>query len=104
MLVNGATGIAAGYATNMPPHNLNEVVDATIYRIQNPESALTDVMDILTGPDFPTGGIVQGEAGIRDAFTTGKGRIALSVKFTRRNLANKSLSQKFLMKLSKDNL
>ncbi|MBF1108809.1 MAG: DNA gyrase subunit A, partial [Solobacterium sp.] len=80
MLVNGATGIAAGYATNMPPHNLNEVVDATIYRIQNPESALTDVMDILTGPDFPTGGIVQGEAGIRDAFTTGKGRIVVRSK------------------------
>ena len=80
MLVNGATGIAAGYATNMPPHNLNEVVDATIYRIQNPESALTDVMDILTGPDFPTGGIVQGEVGIRDAFITGKGRIVVRSK------------------------
>lgn len=80
MLVNGATGIAAGYATNMPPHNLNEVVDATIFRIQNPESTLTDVMDILPGPDFPTGGIVQGEKGIREAFTTGKGRVVVRSK------------------------
>ena len=55
MLVNGATGIAAGYATNMPPHNLNEVVDATIFRLQNPDSSLQDIMSILPGPDFPTG-------------------------------------------------
>ena len=80
MLVNGATGIAAGYATNMPPHNLNEVVDATIYRIQNPESALTDVMDILTGPDFPTGGIIFGKKGIIEAYRTGRGRVKLRAK------------------------
>lgn len=80
MLVNGATGIAAGYATNMPPHNINEVIDATIYRIQNAECSLNDVMDILPGPDFPTGGIVQGEEGIREAFTTGKGRIVVRAK------------------------
>ena len=106
MLVNGATGIAAGYATNMPPHNLNEVVDATIYRIQNPKSALTDVMDILTGPDFPTGGIVQGEVGIRDAFITGKGRIVVRSKceIHEEKSCQQSLSQKFLMKLSKDSL
>lgn len=77
MLVNGATGIAAGYATNMPPHNLNECVDAAIYRIQNPECSLDELMDIIPGPDFPTGGIVQGEKGIRDAFETGKGRIVI---------------------------
>lgn len=82
MLVNGATGIAAGYATNMPPHNLNECVDATIYRIQNPECSLDELMDIIPGPDFPTGGIVQGEKGIRDAFTTGKGRIVVRAKCT----------------------
>ncbi|MBW9212093.1 MULTISPECIES: DNA topoisomerase IV subunit A [Terrabacteria group] len=80
MLVNGATGIAAGYATNMPPHNINEVVDATIYRIQNPDCELKDVMDIIPGPDFPTGGIVQGEEGIRAAFTSGKGRIVVRAK------------------------
>ena len=80
MLVNGATGIAAGYATNMPPHNMNEAVDAAIFRIQNPECSLTDLMDIIPGPDFPTGGIVQGEQGIRDAFETGRGRIVIRSK------------------------
>ncbi len=80
MLVNGATGIAAGYATNMPPHNMNEAVDAAIYRIQNPECSLTELMEIIPGPDFPTGGIVQGEKGIRDAFETGKGRIVVRAK------------------------
>ena len=80
MLVNGATGIAAGYATNMPPHNMGEVIDGTIYRLNNPECSLTDMMDIIKGPDFPTGGIVQGEQGIRDAFETGKGRIVIRAK------------------------
>lgn len=80
MLVNGATGIAAGYATNMPPHNLNEVVDATIFRLQNPDSSLQDIMSILPGPDFPTGGIVQGKKGIEDAFRTGKGRVVVRSK------------------------
>ena len=80
MLVNGATGIAAGYATNMPPHNMNEAVDAAIYRIQNPECSLSELMEIIPGPDFPTGGIVQGEKGIRDAFETGKGRIVVRAK------------------------
>ncbi len=80
MLVNGATGIAAGYATNMPPHNLSEVIDATIYRIQNETCTLSEIMDIMPGPDFPTGGIVQGEKGIREAFETGKGRIVVRSK------------------------
>lgn len=80
MLVNGATGIAAGYATNMPPHNMNETVDATIYRIQNPECSLEDLMEIIPGPDFPTGGIVQGAKGIHDAFATGKGRVVVRAK------------------------
>ena len=80
MLVNGATGIAAGYATNMPPHNLNECVDAAIYRISNPQCSLDELLEIIPGPDFPTGGIVQGEKGIRDAFTTGKGRIVIRGK------------------------
>ncbi len=80
MLVNGATGIAAGYATNMPPHNLSEVIDATIYRIQNESCTLSEIMEIMPGPDFPTGGIVQGEKGIRDAFETGRGRIVVRSK------------------------
>ena len=80
LLVNGTTGISAGYATNIPPHNINEIVDATIYRIQNPESDLNDILKIVKGPDFPTGGIVQGKAGIKDAFTTGKGRIIIRSK------------------------
>lgn len=80
MLVNGATGIAAGYATNMPPHNLSEVVDGTIYRLQNPDCSLDDIMQIIPGPDFPTGGIVQGKNGIKDAFKTGKGRIVVRSK------------------------
>jgi topoisomerase-4 subunit A len=80
MLVNGATGIAAGYATNMPPHNLREVVSATIYRLQNPDCSLDELMEIIPGPDFPTGGIVQGHKGIREAFQTGRGRIVVRAK------------------------
>ena len=63
LLVNGSTGIAAGYATNIAPHNLNEVVEGTIYRLQNPNCTLEEIMNIILGPDFPTGGIVQGKQG-----------------------------------------
>lgn len=80
LLVNGATGIAAGYATNIPPHNLNEVIDAAIYRMQRPKCSLEELMEILPGPDFPTGGIVMGKKGIVDAFTTGKGRIVIRAR------------------------
>ncbi len=80
LLVNGITGIAAGYATNIPPHNLGEVIDAVIYRIQFPESTLEELMEYVQGPDFPTGGIVQGKQGIIDAFTTGKGKIMIRSK------------------------
>lgn len=80
LLVNGITGIAAGYATNIPPHNLGEVIDATIYRIQYPDCELSELMDYVQGPDFPTGGIVQGKQGIIDAFTTGKGKIMVRSK------------------------
>lgn len=82
LLVNGATGIAAGYATNIPPHNLNEIVDGTIYRIRQPHCSLDEMMQIVKGPDFPTGGIVQGKEGIREAFETGKGRIVVRSKVT----------------------
>ena len=80
LLVNGITGIAAGYATNIPPHNLAECIDASIYRIQHPTCSLQELMEFVKGPDFPTGGIVQGVDGIKDAFTTGKGRIMVRSK------------------------
>lgn len=80
LLVNGSTGIAAGYATNIPTHNLSEVINATIYRIQNPQCDLEDIMTLIPGPDFPTGGIVQGKQGIMDAFRTGRGRIVIRSK------------------------
>ena len=79
-LVNGISGIAAGYATNIPPHNLSEVIDATIYRIQYPQCEVEDLMEYIQGPDFPTGGIVQGIEGIKDAFRSGKGRVVVRSK------------------------
>ncbi len=82
LLVNGSTGIAAGYATNIPPHNLNEIIDGTVYRINHPHCSLDEMMQIVKGPDFPTGGIVQGVDGIREAFETGKGRIVVRSKVT----------------------
>ena len=75
LIVNGATGISAGYATNIPPHNLGEIIDATIKRIDSPNCYLDTIMDIVKGPDFPTGGIVEGVSGIRSAFENGRGKI-----------------------------
>ena len=75
LLVNGTTGISAGYATNIPPHNLGEIIDATIMLIDKPSSTLEDVMQVVLGPDFPTGGVVYDKKGIYDAFKTGKGRV-----------------------------
>ena len=80
LLVNGISGIAAGYATNIPPHNLSEVIDATIYRLQYPNCELDELLEYIQGPDFPTGGTVQGVEGIRDAFNTGKGRVMVRSK------------------------
>ena len=80
LLVNGATGIAAGYATDIPPHNVNEIINAVIYRINNPKCTLKDIMKIVLGPDFPTGGIVQGIDGIKQAYETGKGKIIVKSK------------------------
>lgn len=77
LLVNGATGIAAGYATNIPPHNLNEIIDALIMRIQFPDCDLESLMEVVQGPDFPTGGIVQGRKSIEDTYRTGKGKLVL---------------------------
>ncbi|MFH5811439.1 DNA topoisomerase IV subunit A [Companilactobacillus sp. FL22-1] len=80
LLVNGATGISAGYATEIPPHNLGEVIDATIKMIDNPDITLDELMKIVKGPDFPTGGILQGKAGIKDAYKTGRGKVYLRSK------------------------
>ena len=77
LLVNGAMGIAAGYATNIPPNNLKEVMDACIYRIMNPTCTIDELMTIIPGPDFPTGGIVMGKTGIENAFKTGRGKIVI---------------------------
>ena len=75
LLVNGSQGISAGYATNIPPHNLGEVIDATIKRIDSPNCHLDTILEIVKGPDFPTGGIVEGKDGIVDAFTKGRGKV-----------------------------
>lgn len=80
LLVNGSTGISAGYATNIPPHNLSEVIDATIKRIENPNCRLESIMEILKGPDFPTAGVVEGKNGLYDAYRTGKGKVILKAK------------------------
>ena len=81
LLVYGSQGISAGYATNIPTHNLNEIVDATIYRIDHPKCSLDELMEIVKGPDFPTGGMVEGLEGLKDAYTTGKGRIIVKSKY-----------------------
>ena len=80
LLVNGTTGISAGYATNIPPHNLVEVIDATIFRIDNPNSRLDTIMNYIKGPDFPTGAIACGIDEIRKAYETGRGRIIIKSK------------------------
>ena len=80
LLVNGTTGISAGYATNIPPHNLEEVINATIYRIDNPNSRLETIMNYIKGPDFPTGAIIEGIDGIKAAYETGRGKIIVKSK------------------------
>lgn len=77
LLVNGATGISAGYATDIPPHNLAEVIDAVVYMIDHPSAKLDKLMEFLPGPDFPTGAIIQGRDEIRKAYETGKGRVVV---------------------------
>ena len=77
LLINGASGIAVGMATNMPPHNLTEVVNGTVAYIQNPEITIEELMDHVLAPDFPTGGIIHGVEGVREAFMTGRGRVVV---------------------------
>ena len=80
LLVNGANGISAGYATNIPPHNLGEIIEATIKRIDSPSCRLETILEIVKGPDFPTGGIVEGKDGIISAFTKGTGKVIVRAK------------------------
>lgn len=81
LLVNGCTGISAGYATNIPPHNLNEVIDGVIKRMENPNCRLDTIMSIIKGPDFPTGATIEGIDGIKKAYETGQGRIIVKSKY-----------------------
>ncbi|MEA3485876.1 MAG: DNA gyrase subunit A, partial [Candidatus Aerophobetes bacterium] len=80
LLLNGSSGIAVGMATNIPPHNLNELVDACIEMIKNPKVSSEDLLKIVKGPDFPTGGIILGREGIKEAYTKGRGKIVLRGK------------------------
>ncbi|MDP2924095.1 MAG: DNA gyrase subunit A [Candidatus Omnitrophota bacterium] len=82
LLVNGSSGIAVGMATNIPPHNLNEICDAIIYMLDNPGAELKDLMRYVKGADFPTGGIICGRAGIKEAYSTGKGKLTVRAKAT----------------------
>ena len=80
LLINGSTGIAVGMATNIPPHNLAEVVEGVCYLIDNPDATLEDIMNFIKGPDFPTGGVIMGVSGIKSAYATGRGKITLRAK------------------------
>jgi DNA gyrase subunit A len=86
LLVNGSSGIAVGMATNIPPHNLSEVCDAINYLIDNPDADVDELMRIVKGPDFPTGGIILGRSGIKDAYASGQGKIVVRAKLTEENL------------------
>ena len=80
LLVNGSSGIAVGMATNIPPHNLGEIIDGTVMLIENPEATVLDLMTYIKGPDFPTAGTIMGQSGIRAAYETGRGRIVIRAK------------------------
>ncbi|HII71153.1 TPA: DNA gyrase subunit A, partial [Candidatus Woesearchaeota archaeon] len=90
LLVNGSSGIAVGMATNIPPHNMGEVVDGTIRLIDNPDSSPQDLMRFIRGPDFPTGGIICGLAGINDAYKTGRGKVKIRAKTSFETVRNKN--------------
>ncbi|GAB4365985.1 MAG: DNA gyrase subunit A [Calditrichia bacterium] len=97
LLCNGASGIAVGMATNIPPHNLSEVVDATIATIDNPDITIDELMEYIKGPDFPTAGIIFGAAGIREAYSTGRGKIIVrgraNIEHSRNNRTNIIISE-----------
>jgi len=88
LLVNGSSGIAVGMATNIPPHNLNEVCDAVIYLLDHPEAEIKDLMRYIKGPDFPTGALICGKGGIKDAYATGRGKLVVRARATVEHLKN----------------
>lgn len=80
LLINGSNGIAVGMATNIPPHRTDEIIDALVYLIDNPKASLDEILQFVEGPDFPTGGIIYGKSGIREAYESGRGRIKIRAK------------------------
>lgn len=88
LLVNGTSGIAVGMATNIPPHNINEVIDGTLMLIDNPETTVNELMTVIKGPDFPTGALIMGKAGIHDAYTTGRGTIKMRAQVHTETMSN----------------
>ncbi|MCB0922879.1 MAG: DNA gyrase subunit A, partial [Actinobacteria bacterium] len=80
LLINGSGGIAVGMATNIPPHNLNEVVDACLHLLNHPEASIDELMEIVPAPDFPTAGIIHGIQGVREGYRTGRGRVVMRAK------------------------
>lgn len=105
LLINGTTGIAVGMATNMAPHNMTEVVNACLAYAENPNISIEGLMEYISGPDFPTGGIIYGKAGIVDAYRTGKGRLHIRGKYhfeeDQKQVVPRSFSQKFHIKSTK---
>ena len=89
LLINGSTGIAVGMATNMPPHNLEEIIDGIVMAIDNPEIGINELMKVIKGPDFPTSGLIYGRKGIIDAYTTGRGSIKIRARATIEDVKNK---------------
>lgn len=106
LLVNGTNGISAGYATNIPPHNLGEIIDATIKRIESPNCRLETILELVKGPDFPTGGIVEGKKGIIDAFKTGRGKVIVKskVEFAREKGKEQIIVKEIPFEVNKANL
>ncbi|WP_294522400.1 DNA gyrase subunit A [uncultured Anaerovibrio sp.] len=88
LLVNGTSGIAVGMATNIPPHNMNEVIDGVLMLIDNPDATAEELMTVIKGPDFPTGGLIMGNSGIKNAYTTGRGQIKMRAKANIDTMAN----------------
>ena len=103
LLVNGASGIAVGMATNMPPHNLTESINASIALIDNPELTIPELMEHITAPDFPTGGIIYGYNGVRDAYETGRGRIVIRARAEIESGVNKAEFLKYIAELVNEN-
>ncbi|MEK6849801.1 MAG: DNA gyrase subunit A, partial [Nanoarchaeota archaeon] len=90
LLINGSSGIAVGMATNIPPHNLHEICDAVIYLIKKPAADALELLPLVHGPDFPTGGIILGKSGIRDAYATGRGKITVRAKAVIEEVKNRT--------------